>query len=829
MTGFSLHRRAIHLATLLVVVGLLFVLGLPPLAKGLVSLNGPGTTPNPNVNSVQAACPAGSSAALFSTSGATTNSAGHSTKTEQGLTLEWAESIEDGDGDGTTDDFVLDVFAIYDSTGEPIAYSRVFVFVGGNDTFSGTFALAVESNVGDDALLQTNQPNGLNITQFGFCVYQNSGTLKITKAVPTDLGGNFQVHYECVLGGVIVAEGDVAFDSAGGSQTITDIPTSNDPPPETVCTITEPGVNTDLYQPVLPDPVTLQTDETVEAVVTNNPAGGSLIITKTVVGGSDEEAQATFTVDYICTFNGETVATGSDVQISAALPIEIDDLPHGSTCAVTEDSATGFVATYTVDGSEVDEPAEVMISAGQSSSVAITNTRTKATFQLVKAIEGSVDGGTPDFDFVITCGDEEIEISGGPGSVYTAELPTGTQCSVEELAAAGFAQVGVSDDQGDASDGVVELVEVDGVYTVTFTNRQHRFDLALMKTLADGTNLATVEPGSDVTFTVTVRNQGNVDADDVVVVDYLPAGLTLNDPDWTEGAGGSATANIGYLGAGQSTTIDITVTVDAGATGQLNNWAEIASATPVDQDGNTIVGTNGASLIDVDSNADLDLSNDNQPGGPGSTTDDEMAEDGMNGGDEDDHDVAGVTVAEVVTTTTTTTTTSTTTTSTTSTSTTTSSTTTSSTSTSTSSTTLPPTTTTAPVVTTSTSAPATTTTTSATGPTTTSSTSPTTTTSTAVPSSTSRRVVPRRRRPLLRRRPARRQVPARHRRRRQRHRRQHRRRRPRQPPPLRAARPRRRLPQSLQALLHRLRPCLGVRSGPKSSRTTSSPRHRLNE
>jgi uncharacterized repeat protein (TIGR01451 family) len=170
------------------------------------------------------------------------------------------------------------------------------------------------------------------------------------------------------------------------------------------------------------------------------------------------------------------------------------------------------------------------------------------------------------------------------------------------------------------------------------------FDLALKKQLADGTNLATVAPGADVTFTITVQNQGTVDGKDIVITDFLPAGLTLNDADWTAYNDGTVDINIGDLAAGQTTTVDITVKVDANASGQLNNWAEISSATPVDDQGNTIVDENGNPIPDIDSIPDIDLGNDNQPSGPNADTDDEMNENGMNGGDEDDQDVAGINV-----------------------------------------------------------------------------------------------------------------------------------------------------------------------------------------
>ncbi|WP_460958443.1 SdrD B-like domain-containing protein, partial [Spirosoma litoris] len=127
------------------------------------------------------------------------------------------------------------------------------------------------------------------------------------------------------------------------------------------------------------------------------------------------------------------------------------------------------------------------------------------------------------------------------------------------------------------------------------------FDLALKKTLAAGQS-ANVMPGSNVTFTVTIYNQGNVDATNVQVTDYIPAGLTLNDAAWTAN-GSLATLNsvIASLPAGQSVTRPITFLVNANAPSSLTNTAEISSA------------SNAQNLPDVDSSPDNNPSNDGTP------------------------------------------------------------------------------------------------------------------------------------------------------------------------------------------------------------------------
>jgi uncharacterized repeat protein (TIGR01451 family) len=189
------------------------------------------------------------------------------------------------------------------------------------------------------------------------------------------------------------------------------------------------------------------------------------------------------------------------------------------------------------------------------------------------------------------------------------------------------------------------------------------FDLALQKGLADG-EPNVVETGEEVTFTITVFNQGAIPADNIALVDYIPDGFLFDpalNPTWTDNGDGTASDTLsvaegtipeGGLLPGQSTTVNITLTVappmfpdyalgevgpddvnpDGVESGQvLINQAEIVSATDDE----------GESHDDIDSTPDDDPDNDDEDG---DEVDDETNGDGMNGEDEDDSDIAIVTV-----------------------------------------------------------------------------------------------------------------------------------------------------------------------------------------
>ncbi|RMD73876.1 MAG: DUF11 domain-containing protein, partial [Bacteroidetes bacterium] len=157
------------------------------------------------------------------------------------------------------------------------------------------------------------------------------------------------------------------------------------------------------------------------------------------------------------------------------------------------------------------------------------------------------------------------------------------------------------------------------------------FDLALRKTTAQ------VEPvtvGDDVTYTITIFNQGNLTAENVGLIDHLPQGFALSPNDangWTAQGDTAAIATVaGPIAPGDSAQIQIVLRVLATAeAGIWYNTTEIRSA----QELGGIDRTND----DLDSTPDDDPTNDN-------LTDDAIDGNGLDGADEDDHDVAPVEV-----------------------------------------------------------------------------------------------------------------------------------------------------------------------------------------
>ena len=110
-----------------------------------------------------------------------------------------------------------------------------------------------------------------------------------------------------------------------------------------------------------------------------------------------------------------------------------------------------------------------------------------------------------------------------------------------------------------------------------FYKKPKYFDLALTKKL---TKSGTYTQGDTVKFAITVINQGNINATNIYVNDYIPTGLSLNDSKWKV-SGNKATLKtpISSLAAGSRKTVYISFTVNDNFYGtEIINNAEIRSA-----------------------------------------------------------------------------------------------------------------------------------------------------------------------------------------------------------------------------------------------------------
>ncbi len=164
-----------------------------------------------------------------------------------------------------------------------------------------------------------------------------------------------------------------------------------------------------------------------------------------------------------------------------------------------------------------------------------------------------------------------------------------------------------------------------------------RYDLALSKKLQPDA-LGPFDLFTDIPFELTIFNQGSLPIGEVVLIDYIPTGLSLspNDTIWTSTSDSTAIyTNTTTIAVGDSMKIGILMRLTPQAYTQLNmslvNIAEISG----------MKDTSGIVVNDDDSTPDSTSMNDNG-GVPGGSTDDEINDDGTI--DEDDQDPAIATV-----------------------------------------------------------------------------------------------------------------------------------------------------------------------------------------
>jgi len=220
-------------------------------------------------------------------------------------------------------------------------------------------------------------------------------------------------------------------------------------------------------------------------------------------------------------------------------------------------------------------------------------------------IDYSVIGGLPAFD------GSQFTISGDVVDIVALNT-TNT-----------FISIGVA---GSYSIGVSDQSSCSAFITVPYNCQPAEIvDLALTKKL--GVNQQqNITAGNNVVFQIEVTNQGTVPLSNISIIDYIPAGLSLADPNWTAVGTNAVTTLQGALAPSMSIVVNITLSsLPTNLTVPLRNAAEIVQA---ERPNGTLVS------IDVDGIFDNLENNDGTP-----------VNDAINdANDQDDHDIEDVIV-----------------------------------------------------------------------------------------------------------------------------------------------------------------------------------------
>ncbi len=352
---------------------------------------------------------------------------------------------------------------------------------------------------------------------------------------PIDPYGTFLFDIECSLGGAVVYTGthslttDTATsDGSSGGITYDELPLL---PPGSECVITEQDPGSEWTQQPSNGPLTIAIDpaEPNTATFTNQRNVADVTITKEIVGAPPglDLSSVQFDVSVACTggFEPAGAIQTFDGTITAATDFVVEDLPVGTTCAVTEATDPAYVSTMSPESGEI-----VLDQDGES--VRLTNAT--SWFDVSKSTTGAsthpldLDG---DFSFSIVCTgpdgtdlyDETVTVTtdGQSGSVGPATdpalplLPPGSTCEVEETVPAGWSVTSANPQSiTTSSDGGA----------VAFTNQRQVADLTVTKVI-EGLPVG-LDPES-FGFTVSVSCSPGFDANPLVLTDLT---LTTAQP-----------------------------------------------------------------------------------------------------------------------------------------------------------------------------------------------------------------------------------------------------------------------------------------------------------
>ena len=396
-------------------------------------------------------------------------------------------------------------------------------------------------------------------------------------------------------------------------------------------------------------------DDLVEAVTVNDAA--DLVTVKTLASGNPTPAEGD-TVTFDITVRNDGGAQATNVSLTDSLPAGITFTGSTTTPGTTYDQATGLFDIGTLNvGQTATLTLTGTVDAGQAGNT-ITNITTAATGDQIDPsivgddlVEAVTIDNTTDLVTVKTLA------SGNPtpdeGDTVTFDITvsnsgpiTATNVSLTDLLPAGITFTGSTTTPGttyDQATGLFDIgtLNVSDTATLTLTGTvdvgeggntitnittaatgdqvdpstvgddlveavtvNDAADLVTVKTLASGN--PTPAEGDTVTFDITVRNDGGAQATNVSLIDSLPAGITFTGATATPGTSYNPLTglfDIGTLNVGDTATLTLTGTVDAGQGG--NTITNVTTAATGDQIDPSIVGDDLVEAVTIDNTTDL--------------------------------------------------------------------------------------------------------------------------------------------------------------------------------------------------------------------------------
>lgn len=410
-------------------------------------------------------------------------------------------------------------------------------------------------------------------------------------------------------GTVTVELGSLA---SGGSATITIVVAVL--PSTTQALLNQAVVTGDNFDPVLlnnsdeePTLVLPQIDLAIEKTATPEAvvAGQQLTYTLVVTNLGPSNATGVTVEDTLpagVTFVSATPSQGTATESAGTVSAALGNLAVGAQATITilVDVSASARGTLVNDASV----------SGNETEILLTNNADRVSTQVSTSIDLVLDkSGTPDpvtpgqrltYTLTVTnsgpsdaTGVQVVDTLPGGVTFVSATSSQGTVSGSGSTVTAGLGNLAdggqatitiLADVAAGASGTLVNSATVSGSETETnlgnntdqvSTTVQPRIDLAIIK--ADSPD--PVVAGEQLTYTLSVVNNGPSTATGVTVVDTLPSGITYQSATASQGtvnqSGSTVTVSVGELASGATATVTIVTTVDPATRGSVTNTATV--------------------------------------------------------------------------------------------------------------------------------------------------------------------------------------------------------------------------------------------------------------
>jgi len=448
-------------------------------------------------------------------------------------------------------------------------------------------------------------PEGAQFSGIGYVKYCNVGVSKLDRFVPSSrMEFNLQESDMPVIYFVFITTGEITVDA-----------TLDGAPWEGPVSYTIEGPETESGSTV---PQSFTEVPVGTYTVTYNSGGPPDAELMSISPSATEELSTGDTTKFILNF----VSSAGEITVNATLDdqpwegpvsytIEGPDTELGSTVPQTFTELP--IGTYTATYDSGGPPGAVLKEISPSATEELSTGETAAFTLVFVSTDGITDGITDGTTDEVT-GEIMVKaiLNGIPweGPVnYTIEGP---KAELGSLAPQTFAEIPVGTYTVTYKSGGPQSASFAGIYisnigeiaageTTTFLlifdplsyiggAVAQSADLSLTKTA----DYPFRPQGEDITYTITVANNGPDAATNIVVTDNLPAGVNYVNDNPSQGAYNNVTGiwNVGTIAVGGNATLQITATVAAGSGTVVTNTAEVTSVGQGDPDstpGNSIL------------------------------------------------------------------------------------------------------------------------------------------------------------------------------------------------------------------------------------------------